>query len=233
MTTIPTFPAEFVTVSDASDKTVQPVLPAVDPIAQSKHMLLQLPPLARQQLLRECFAEELKQLIDAEGQKGFQAGLLKGQTEATALLQAELNQHREDVLAEKEQLLRLLQELQSKDFKIQCEQLSHMLLWSAAAIEKVLLHECRDQAYLQATLEEMMVLTTQQSGLHLYCCQDDLAFLQYLLADNGRFTDISADPKLAQGQLSLGAGAICSTSLQQRLTQLVSVFEQMAVLAND
>ncbi len=189
MTTIPTFPVELAAASVVSGKAAQPVLPPVDPTTQSKQILLQLPPLARQQLLRECFADELKQLTDAEKKEGYQAGLLQGQTEATALLQAELNQLRDDIIVEREQLLRLLQELHSKDFKIQCEQLPHMLLWSAAAIEKVLLHECRDQAYLQATLEEMMVLTTQQSGLHLYCCQDDLAFLQQLLADNGRFTE--------------------------------------------
>lgn len=233
MTSIPTFPVGLAAVSGVSDKTVHSVLQPVDPIVESKQILLQLQPLARQQLLRECFAEELKQLTYAEGQKGYQAGLLKGQTEATELLQAELNQLKEAVITEKDQLLLLIQELKKKDFKILCEQLPQILLWSAAAIEKVLLHECRDQAYLQATLEEMMVLTTQQSGLHLYCCQDDLACLQHLLADDSRFTDISADPKLAQGQLSLGTGAICSTSLQQRLTQLVSVFEQMAVAAND
>lgn len=230
MGSVPTFPQQLQPPTIRTDASpAEPLQAAPESAAVAIRALArQLGKTERQQLLAELFAEDLTVLVASETAKGFQQGEQQGKVTAAKQAETELLALRTALEQQSSGLETLLKSLSASDLAVHCDDKRMMLDWCLAAIEKVLLHECRDQAYLQATLELLLAQAGSDTELVLHCHPAEQALLQAMLPSNCRLKACVADPALAIGQLRLGTAGIRSTGIAERISQLSTVATQMA-----
>jgi flagellar biosynthesis/type III secretory pathway protein FliH len=152
------------------------------PVEESKvdvrSVLLEMSKREREALIADIFADDLASIVEAEIQKGFKAGLAKGEEKAAHALNTELQVQRDDLTKVKDQMTTLFEQLAKSDVTIALESESEIHKILTTAVFKLLGERLHSAEYLEQAIEFAKNELIQSSLVQLCLSPDDYNYLQ-------------------------------------------------------
>ncbi|MBQ4862964.1 hypothetical protein J8L98_14850 [Pseudoalteromonas sp. MMG013] len=152
------------------------------PVEESKvdvrSVLLEMSKREREALIADIFADDLASIVEAEIQKGFKAGLAKGEEKAAHALNTELQVQRDDLTKVKDQMTTLFEQLAKSDVTITLESESEIHEILTTAVFKLLGERLHSAEYLEQAIEFAKNELIQGSLVQLCLSPDDYNYLQ-------------------------------------------------------